>query len=102
MDIAPATRPATPAIRTAGLEADAAATPIIRLAVETMASSEPSTAARNHLPRPLRRIFVERPVWRRCSSSQTRTYAPRRALPYRPFHEKRASLHLKPALQKEW
>ena len=31
-----------------------AATPIIRLAVDTMASSDPSTAARNQLARPLR------------------------------------------------
>jgi hypothetical protein len=40
----------------APFDAEAAATPIIRLAVETMASSEPSTAARSHPARPLRCI----------------------------------------------
>jgi hypothetical protein len=54
MDIAPATNPATPAIKMATWEAEEAATPIIRLAVETMASSDPSTAARNQPTRPLR------------------------------------------------
>jgi len=34
--------------------AEDAATPIIRLAVETMASSDPRTAARSHPARPLR------------------------------------------------
>ena len=58
MDIAPATRPATPATRMACFEAEAAATPIMRLAVETMASSDPSTAARNHPARPLRCISI--------------------------------------------
>jgi hypothetical protein len=56
MDIAPATNPATPATKTAAFDVDAAATPIMRLAVETMASSDPSTAARNHPARPLRCI----------------------------------------------
>src|SRR5271169_3577766 len=54
IDIEPATRPATPAIKIAGFDAEAAATPIIRLAVDTIASSEPSTAARSHPERPLR------------------------------------------------
>jgi hypothetical protein len=54
MDIAPATNPATPAIKTASFDADDAATPIIRLAVQTMASSDPSTAAHNQPERPLR------------------------------------------------
>src|SRR5579863_10035588 len=54
IDIAPAARPATPATRMAPVDAEDAATPIIRLAVETMASSDPSTAARNHPARPLR------------------------------------------------
>lgn len=46
MDKAPATSPAPPAIRTALLGDPAAATPTIRLAVETMPSFAPSTAAR--------------------------------------------------------
>jgi hypothetical protein len=54
MDIAPAANPATPATNTASFDAEAAATPIMRLAVETMASSDPRTAARNHPARPLR------------------------------------------------
>jgi hypothetical protein len=54
IDIAPATRPATPVTRVASLEADDAATPIIRDAVETIASSDPSTAARNQPARALR------------------------------------------------
>src|SRR6185295_12771810 len=56
IDIDPAKRPATPATRTASFEAEDAATPIIRLEIETIASSEPSTAARNHPARPLRCI----------------------------------------------
>lgn len=47
MDMAPATRPATPAIRTSEVAVDAAATPTIRLAVETIPSLAPRTAARN-------------------------------------------------------
>ena len=47
-----------PATKTAAFDAEAAATPIIRLAVETMASSDPSTAARNHPARPLRCISI--------------------------------------------
>jgi len=39
---------------TAGFDAEAAATPIMRLAVDTIASSEPSTAARSHAERLLR------------------------------------------------
>src|SRR5580700_12133306 len=54
IDIAPATRPATPASSTACLDAADAAMPIIRLEVDTMASSAPRTAARNHLPRTVR------------------------------------------------
>src|SRR5512133_1773834 len=38
----------------AEIEADAAATPIIKEAVETIVSSEPGTAARNQPARPLR------------------------------------------------
>jgi hypothetical protein len=34
-------------------EAEEAKTPIMRLAVDTIASSDPSTAARNHPARPL-------------------------------------------------
>jgi hypothetical protein len=41
------TSPATPAIKMACFEAEAAATPIMRLAVDTIASSEPNTAARS-------------------------------------------------------
>jgi hypothetical protein len=47
IDIAPATRPATPEIKIACFVASEAATPIIKLAVETIASLAPSTAARN-------------------------------------------------------
>src|SRR5271167_954250 len=54
IDIEPATSPATPAIKMAAFEAEEAATPIMRLAVDTIASSEPSTAARSHPERPLR------------------------------------------------
>ena len=54
IDMAPATRPATPATRTARAGASDAATPTIRLAVETMASFDPSTAARSHPVLPTR------------------------------------------------
>jgi hypothetical protein len=47
IDIAPATKPAMPATSTALRDAPAAATPMIRLAVETIPSFAPSTAARN-------------------------------------------------------
>jgi hypothetical protein len=43
-----------PATRIPFLDDEAAATPIIRLAVETMASFDPSTPARSHPTRPLR------------------------------------------------
>ena len=58
IDIAPATKPATPATRIAPFDAEAAATPIIRLAVDTIASSDPSTAARNQPARPLRCLSI--------------------------------------------
>jgi hypothetical protein len=45
IDLAPATSPAVPATSTAALDAAAAATPIIRLAVDTTPSSAPITAA---------------------------------------------------------
>src|SRR4249919_797846 len=48
IDMAPATSPATPAISTAFCVAAAAATPTIKLAVETIPSLAPSTAARSH------------------------------------------------------
>src|SRR5512142_2667127 len=54
IDIAPATRPATPATRMLLWVACAAATPSTRLAVETMPASAPSTAARNQPMRPVR------------------------------------------------
>ena len=47
IDIAPATKPATPEIKIASFDAADAATPIIKLAVETIASSAPRTAARS-------------------------------------------------------
>ena len=47
MDMAPATSPAMPEISTFELEAEAAATPTIKLAVETSPSLAPSTAARS-------------------------------------------------------
>src|ERR1700722_17758766 len=54
IDIEPATSPAMPAIKLARLDDEAAATPIMRLAVDTIASFEPSTAARSHPDRRLR------------------------------------------------
>ena len=48
IDMAPATSPATPAIKTSFCVAAAAATPTIKLAVEMMPSLAPSTAALNH------------------------------------------------------
>ncbi|KAG1530395.1 hypothetical protein G6F50_017344 [Rhizopus delemar] len=47
MDSAPATSPANPDVKMAPCVACAAATPVIRLAVETMPSLAPSTAARS-------------------------------------------------------
>lgn len=52
--MAPATRPATPAIRMSLLVALAAATPTTRLAVETMPSFAPSTAAHSQPMRSVR------------------------------------------------
>ena len=54
IDIEPATKPAIPATKIAPFGAADAATPIIKLAVETIASSAPSTAARSQPVRPLR------------------------------------------------
>src|SRR5450432_4817287 len=54
IDNEPATKPATPATKIDSFDADDAATPIIKLAVETIASSAPSTAARSQPARPLR------------------------------------------------
>src|ERR1035438_4680545 len=54
MDIAPATRPATPATRMLERVAWEVATPSIRLAVERMPSLAPNTAARSHPMRPMR------------------------------------------------
>src|SRR4051794_29171211 len=54
IDIAPAASPETPAIRTVWLFAEDAATPSIRLDVDTIASFDPRTAARSQLVRPLR------------------------------------------------
>ena len=48
IDMAPATSPAIPAIKTSLCAAAAAATPTIKLAVEMMPSLAPSTAALNH------------------------------------------------------
>lgn len=56
MDIAPATRPATPAIKGPELSVVAVATPMIKLAVETIPSLAPSTAARS---RPIRETTCE-------------------------------------------
>ena len=53
IDIAPATRPAMPAIKMLFALASAAATPRIRLAVETIPSFAPRTAARSHPIRPI-------------------------------------------------
>ena len=48
IDIAPATKPAMPATRMLLRLDSAAATPTIKLAVETIPSLAPSTAARSH------------------------------------------------------
>jgi hypothetical protein len=48
MDIAPANSAATPAMRTLERLASEAATPTIKLAVETIPSFAPRTAARSH------------------------------------------------------
>jgi hypothetical protein len=53
IDIAPATRPATPATRTFAWVARAEATPTNRLAVDTVPSFAPNTAARSQ---PVRRV----------------------------------------------
>jgi hypothetical protein len=47
---------ATPATKITPCDAEDAATPIMRLAVDTIGSSEPSTAARNQPTRPLQCI----------------------------------------------
>src|SRR3954468_17132198 len=54
IDSAPATKPATPASTTSCCEAAADATPTSRLAVDTMPSLAPSTAARSQPMRSLR------------------------------------------------
>src|ERR1700687_142110 len=54
IDIAPATRPATPATNTLLWVACEAATPSIRLDVESMPSFAPNTAARSQPMRPVR------------------------------------------------
>src|SRR5579863_4242448 len=54
IDMAPATRPATPATNTLLRVPCAAATPSTRLAVERMPSFAPKTAARSHPTRPVR------------------------------------------------
>ena len=54
IDIAPATNPATPATKMSWLVARAAATPKMRLAVDTMPSFAPMTAARSQPMRSVR------------------------------------------------
>src|SRR3954447_18236591 len=60
IESAPATSPAIPAVRIAAPEAPEAATPSTRLAVETMPSLAPSTAARSQFDRWLRCVSVAR------------------------------------------
>ena len=79
IDMAPATSPATPAIKTSLCFADGAATPTIKLAVEMMPSLAPSTAALIHPMRPRRwcsecsRRRLMRPSQIRPSTTSTRT-----------------------------
>jgi microcystin-dependent protein len=54
IEVAPPTSPATPASNTAFRDAAAAATPMTRLAVDTIPSFAPSTAGRSQPARPLR------------------------------------------------
>jgi hypothetical protein len=54
IEVAPPTSPATPASYTAFRDAAAAATPMTRLAVDTIPSFAPSTAGRSQPARPLR------------------------------------------------
>jgi hypothetical protein len=54
MEIAPAIRPAIPAVMTSLEESEASATPTIKLAVEIMPSLAPSTAARSQPTRLIR------------------------------------------------
>ncbi len=54
IDSAPATSPATPEVRMASCVTWAAATPVIRLAVDTIPSLAPRTAARSQLLRKIR------------------------------------------------
>src|SRR4051812_26831368 len=70
IDRAPATRPATPAVTMAAADAPDAATPSTRLAVDTMPSLAPSTAARSQLER-----------WLRCASEVDSDADTARALP---------------------
>ena len=58
MLIAPAARPASPAVSTAPRSAVAAATPMTRPAVETMPSLAPSTPARSQFRRPVIALVV--------------------------------------------
>jgi len=60
IDIAPATNPAVAATITADLDAPVADTPTIRLAVETIPSFAPSTAARSHPMRSDRAVRAQR------------------------------------------
>ena len=76
VDMAPATSPATPAIKTSFRVAAAAATPTIKLAVEMMPSLAPSTAALNHpmrLTRWLSGCRRRRLMWIAIRSSSRRS-----------------------------
>src|ERR1051325_5214372 len=85
IDIDPATRPATPATKMASVEAEDAATPIMRLAVDTIASSDPSNAARSHPARTLRCLSrCDREILRAPSSESAQQEQDQDDHQYRP------------------
>src|SRR5215217_8516909 len=70
IDSAPAASPATPAVTTALVDAPDAATPSTRLAVDTMPSLAPRTAARSQFERWLRWTGLPAPLRKVCGSDE--------------------------------